>query len=176
MRRTLNGSPLAAALCAKPPDFARAKRARGAKRAGLRYQERVNARFENEYAHEFLPGPWIRFRDESGWHVCQPDGLIIQPRRLKITVLEFKLKHTRDAWRQLFLLYLPVVAHAFSVAGPVQARSASTSLAVGAAWRFAACEVVRWFDPAEQTPAPVALCARPEDASPGAFGVHICRA
>lgn len=127
---------------------------------GIRYEKAAKRILEEQYNHEFIPGPWFWYREKRRrGHFCQPDGLIIQPRHRRIIITEIKLRHTQDAYFQLFDLYLPVVMKTF-----------------GKEWRYGCVEIVRWYDPAEPTPEPPALCREPHVVNPGVFGVHICRA
>jgi hypothetical protein len=81
----------------------------------------------------------------------------MDPRRGVVTILEFKYQHTSDAWHQLTRLYLPVLSQLFP----------------RKLWRFALCEVVKWYDPATVFPCPVTLAKDPLLLRPGQFGVHI---
>ncbi len=90
---------------------------------------------------------------------CQPDGMIVLPQESRIILIEMKLHHTPDAWDQLFRLYRPVVLSWLREApGP---------------WEVECVEVVRWFDPAVETPTASVLREEPLDAYGGNFCVHI---
>lgn len=106
-----------------------------------------------------MPGPWVEFIDgpsgERRW--CQPDGLLIEIRRGRITVLEAKYTHTELAYYQLFDLYIPVMQ----------------SLFPRALWTFVGCEICARYDPATIVPAKVVLCRNLVDLSPKDFSVHI---
>lgn len=133
----------------------------GAQKRGLAYERKALRELENRYKHEFIPHPWFWYKETHSLrgHYCQPDGLLIRVKARQIIVTEIKLRHTADAYYQLFDLYLPVVRAVF-----------------GAGWSYGAVEVVRWFDPDEPVPAPARLCKRPDVVNQGVFGVHICRA
>jgi hypothetical protein len=82
---------------------------------------------------------------------------LVLPNIGKIIVVEMKLQHTAEAWWQLRYLYLPVLTKAFP-----------PSL-----WKFAVCEVTKWYDPATVFPERVKLKAEVLDTAPDEFGVHI---
>lgn len=86
---------------------------------------------------------------------CQTDGLLFTPEEKKVLILEFKLKHTADAYFQIEEKYLPVLRRLFPK------------------WIIATCEVVKWYDQCTAFPTEVKLRKRPEDTLPGEFGVHI---
>lgn len=131
-----------------------------AQRRGLRYEGKAVKALEETYSPHFLPHPWFYYRDrhDSRARWCQPDGILIFPHSAKIVVTEIKLRHTREAYYQLFELYLPVVMHTF-----------------GHIWRYGCLEVVRWYDPSESVPKTAHLCKEPSVINPGVFGVHILR-
>jgi hypothetical protein len=129
----------------------------GRRRTGLKYEAQVHVEFERRYPALYTPAPWVRYRKPYGterW--CQPDGLLIDPKRGQITVIEVKLQHTADAARQLFDLYIPLMEHLFS---PL--------------YRLAGCEVVRWYDGTLPTAMRPVLCADPVRARSDSFNVHI---
>jgi len=70
--------------------------------------------------------------------------------------VEVKYQHTPNAWVQLVRLYLPVLESAF---GPL--------------FRYATCEVVKWYDPAVVFPQRVTMTPDLLNVRPGEFGVHI---
>lgn len=128
-------------------------RVRGRKRQGIRYEAAVQAMLSERFGPAYRPSPWIRFRDSSGTHWCQPDGLLTLPHGL--VIVEVKYQHTVDAWKQLRLLYEPVV----SWLHPGQSVSV--------------LEVVKWYDCAIVLPEPVQLIRSVEEHTGGGFGVHI---
>lgn len=139
-----------------PPNFAPRLRSRGAKAAGLRYDRRAAAHFAETTG--FVGHPWIRFGTRTArlrW--AQPDGLFIDFQMGRITILEFKLKHTADAWWQLRRLYEPLLRFIFG-----------ESL-----WHYACCEVVRWYDPAIRIPEQVTFIDDPRRLFTNAYGIHI---
>ena len=127
---------------------------------GMAYEKKVQAAFLEKYDHLYLPSPWFHYEEEGSGrkHYCQPDGLLFNPSRQRIVIVEIKLQHTRMAYQQLFNLYRPVVEHVFSP------------------WNIGCCEITRWYDPAEPVPVPARLCRQPDDVNLGVFGVHILKA
>jgi len=143
------------------PAFASQRpRLRGTRAEGLRYERKAQAHFSGEYGPHYGPGPWFQFLEHGADRprFCQPDALIFQPGAGLIIILEYKLRHTPEAWRQLSM-YKRILQKAFSPA----------------LWTFCLCEVVRWFDP--DTPFPVTFrrLADLSQASPEVLGVHIWR-
>lgn len=86
---------------------------------------------------------------------CQTDGLLFQPKQFKLLIVEVKYKHTPDAYWQIENKYLPVCRWLFKD------------------WEISTLEIVKWFDPSTQFPAPITLRKEIEDCVPGEFGVHI---
>lgn len=138
------------------PPWLKKEKVRGVRRQGQLYELRVHREFSRRYPG-YLPSPWFQFRDVDGSKWCQPDGLIVDPRTGLIVVVEAKLKHTNDACRMLFGVYVPVVRALF-----------------GGHYRVEAVEVCQWYDPAvfcDQSPV---LCKWPGNPHAGKFNVHIC--
>ena len=147
-------------LLREGPPLARAprKRKRGAFAAGLRYERRAIEYLRSRYPREFAAHPWFRFRTHDApvrW--AQPDGLIVDFFKGRITIIEIKLKHTTDAWWQTRRLYEPLVRYLF---GERQ-------------WHYACCEVVRWYDPAIRVPEHVVFTDDPSKLYASAYGIHI---
>lgn len=137
----------------------RPQKRRGRRRAGERYELKVQSELSLQYDWNYVPSPWFYFLEAGGdrprW--CQPDGLLIQPLHATITIVEVKLQHTSDAWWQIKQLYLPVVAAAF----PPDL------------WTYNFCEVVKWHDPAVSFPEPYRLVPDVLALGEGQFGCHI---
>lgn len=115
-----------------PPPFLRPVVLKGKQKAGMDYEARGHIKLSGLFAEAYLDSPWFTFtdrRDKGRW--CQPDGLIFDLHRNRITIVEFKLKHCPRAWWQLHKLYLPVIKAAF-----------------GSDWEFCLVEICRTFDPA----------------------------
>lgn len=110
----------------------------------------------------YIASPWLRFNlRETGsrHHWCQPDGLLLDPYAGLLTIVEIKYQHCADAWFQMNRLYGPVLRRMFPAPE----------------WKFATCEVVKWFDCAVQTPEVPKLRDCPSKARPGEFAVFICK-
>lgn len=144
-----------------PPPFImqRKLRLRGNKAEGLRYEARGHEYLGRLYPDWYIPAPWLRFsathNQDPRW--CQPDGIIMDLRAGRITIIEFKLRHTSRAWWQLRRLYEPVLTFMFPKT----------------LWRFSVCEVVRWFDPQLAFPETFRYAETPNAVMSGSFGVHI---
>ena len=133
-------------------------RVTGRQREGIRYEAAAIIEFCTRY-EGFLPKPWISYRDATlREYWCQPDGLILNPRKGLIVTVEIKYQHTPDAYEQLFQIYGPLVKSLFPT------------------WRVEGVEVVQWFDPAVLCPEQPELCQFPHDPRAGKFNVHIWRA
>jgi hypothetical protein len=142
-----------------PPPFIRETKRKGRRGQGIRYEKKGQEHLSELYGDFYVPSPWFYFYElgvnKPRW--CQPDGLLFQPYLGRITIVEFKLQHTADAWWQLRWLYLPVVSKAFS----------------GDLWDFSLCEVTKWYDPATLFPEKPRLREEITMTEPGEIGVHI---
>lgn len=78
----------------------------GAQKNGLRYEAKVQVFFASLWP-TYTASPYVRFRDESGWRHCIPDGLLTF--KTHVVLFEIKSQHMPDAWWQLRRLYIPVV-------------------------------------------------------------------
>lgn len=136
------------------PGFVRDIRRRGARRRGQIYEQRVHEELERRYP-TYLGSLWFGFQDDEGSKWCQPDGLLLNPWKGLITILEIKYQHTPQAHEQLFDIYAPVVAAAFPE------------------YDLRCVEVVKWFDPFVRTQRKPHLCEDLARAKPFAFNVHI---
>jgi len=56
---------------------------------------------------EFLKKPWIGYSDQGRHHAAQPDLLVRLPER--IVIFEFKLTRCEEGFRQIEVLYAPLV-------------------------------------------------------------------
>lgn len=137
------------------PGFLRKGRRTGARRRGELYEQRVHQDLEARYGC-FVASMWFHFSDSEGSKWCQPDGLLFDPWRGRITICEVKYQHTPKGYEQLFDIYEPVVKAAFPEYPSV-----------------VCVEIVRWFDPAVSTQARPHLCEEISRAKPFAFNVHI---
>ena len=144
------------------PPFIKKRRRRGRKGVGLRYEAIVQRYFCQEFGYEYIPGPWFRYtvRDRPKVvNYAQPDGLLIQPRRGAITIVEIKYNHCSDSYFQLVDKYLPLVSALFD-----------KSL-----WIFPLVTVVKWYDRDTSYPASIRLRESIESCGVSEIGVHICR-
>jgi hypothetical protein len=135
----------------------------GVRAEGMRYEYRIQAAFALRYSAPnsesmYAPGMWIRYVDSSRREYAQPDGLLVNFKRRLITVIEIKLKHTIAAWFWLRELYEPLIRHIF-----------------GHSWKYAVCEVVKWYDASVQWPEPLRMTADPSMLIANEFGLHICK-
>lgn len=150
------------------PGFALAKRrARGAKGAGLRYEEKAQTTIRDSFRREgieYLPSPWFKYRRCSSPHrenFAQPDGIAPCPRRGVIFLVEIKIKHTVDSYFQLLDRYVPLLDAFFNRPERL--------------WRIAPIEVCRWYDPHVAYPCEVKMLEFLHLAEPRDLSVHVCR-
>lgn len=129
----------------------------GAQRAGQLYEEKAQRHFSTRYPLLYVESPWLNFSSSIGgerW--CQPDAWLVDLKRGVVTVLEYKLRHTADAWWQLRKLYEPVTRALFGVRD----------------WEIAVMEIVQWYDPATTFPEKQIRMQNIDELEPGRFGVH----
>ena len=136
----------------------------GARLEGMNYERKVHQLFSDRYCAEargpvYVPAMWIRYVDTMRSYYAQPDGLIVDLRRSFITIIEIKLKHTLNAYFWLRELYEPLIRHIF-----------------GNSWKYAVCEVVKWFDASLRWPEPLRMTGDPSALIVNEFGLHICKA
>ena len=152
-----------AALASRPPPFISVPRkSRGKKAEGMRYERAAQQHFDAAYGDFYVPSPWFCFSSvhtRDKYRYCQPDGLLFDPRRGVLTIIEFKLKHTPNAWWQTRHLYQPVVQKLFP----------------SDLWTISICEVVKWLDPHTTFPERFNYAHSPLDVPPGGFGVHVLK-
>jgi hypothetical protein len=145
-----------------PPPFATPRRRlpTGRKGDGLRYEKAINQCLTKEYGERYIVGPWVEYAmvGDSQIHFAQPDGLLINVDSGLITIVEMKYQHTVDAYRQT-----------------EKYRALLECIFPPALWRFAVCEVVKWYDCAVAFPVAVRLCNAVSEAVPGEFNVCILR-
>lgn len=116
-------------------DYSTAKGNTAARQNGLRYENKVQ-RYLGELFTQYIPGPQIRFVDNSGPRLCIPDGIL--PTSSGNFVFEIKIQHMPEAWWQLERLYRPVL-----------------ETALGGTWH--SIEVVKSYDPSMPFPCRVEL-------------------
>lgn len=125
------------------PPTLRRRRYTGRRLQGVRYERLVQDYLSFRFGTDYLASPWIKFFGDGKWRWCQPDGLLFSPASGRITIVEVKYQHTADAWWQVRHLYQPVLEHIF----PPHL------------WKFDACEIVKWYDPAIIFPEVVSLAS-----------------
>jgi len=149
------------------PDFVRKNRARGAKRAGLKYEEQAQAKLSAAFAEaglQYIQSPWFKYSRRSTPRMenfAQPDGLCPDPKRGVIFLIEIKLKHTAESYFQLLDKYVPLLEKYFNAEERL--------------WRIAPVEVCRWYDPAVAYPTSVKFRDNILDCDPKDVSVHVCR-
>lgn len=154
------GPLLSAGFATKPPQFAsNPVRLRGARRLGKNYERDVLTYLGQLFPDTFIASPWLLFQTKSEgakpqW--CQPDALVMDIARLRLTIIEVKYRHCAAAYWQTKNLYSPVLRHI-----------------LGKNWQFRFLEVVKWYDPAEYFPVDPILVSDPALPPAEKFGVHI---
>ena len=132
-------------------------------KSGLRYEKRAQ-----EYLRKLcneaggftcLCNPWLMYSpvgsSSSTVFFCQPDCLFVSSDGSKITIIEIKLSHTGDSWKQIRQLYEPVLRKIYPAAA------------------FAAVEVCKWFDPHTAFPETFYYAENVLLAETNRFGMHI---
>ena len=131
----------------------------GARRAGRVYERKVQKFLCEEY-ETYIPSTWLSFQDDTGrtrW--CQPDGILLDYERGRLTIVEIKVTHTQLAWWQVRRLYEPVLRAIFKQED----------------WpHLQALEICRNFQPIE-FPERFVFTGDPWDMQQGRFGVMRCR-
>lgn len=146
-----------ARMSATRPSFLRQSKPKGRRAQGLRYEKKVLEYLANSCHAPLLPSPWIQFQESetSKYRWCQPDGLLINPWKGIIILVEVKYQHTPDAWWQLRHLYGPVVSYLFPH------------------YEIRMAEVCKWYDPAISFPERIDMLPAVERAGVEKIGVHI---
>lgn len=144
------------------PPFIKKRRRRGRMGVGLKYEAKVQTYFADTFGYEYIPGPWFRYEVRERPKVvnyAQPDGLLIQPKRGTVTIIEIKYNHCAESYFQLVDKYLPLARAFFG-----------TDL-----WNFPLCTVVKWYDKSTSYPAGIRLRDGIDHCELSEIGVHICR-
>lgn len=132
---------------------------------GLRYEKRVqeyigSSLSRGDFSVSF--NPWIMYRLAGDYssiiRFCQPDCIFYKPFTNHVTIVEIKLSHTADSWRQLRQLYEPVVRYIF-----------------GEETGIALLEVCKWYDPNTQFPETFYYAETILETKRDKIGVHIYR-
>lgn len=149
------------------PPFVKKRRRRGRKGIGLRYEAKVQKHFLDIYGYEYIPGPWLKYslvKTPKVINYAQPDGLLIEPKRGTVTIVEIKYSHCAESYFQLMDKYLPLISKLF------ESPDSDTHL-----WEFPLVEVVKWYDKATNYPSKIRMRDDISKCSPREIGVHICR-
>lgn len=150
--------PRQAKFASQTPSFISTKRHRGKRATGIRYERRAQEILLQEYP-TYVASPWLTFLDDKNkLHWCQPDGFFLDLKRGIITIAEIKIKHTSDAWWQIWHLYVPVMRNIFPT------------------YEFRGIEIVKWYDPAVVFPKSVMTDNMLYPPAAPNTGVHILRA
>lgn len=92
-----------------PPSFslAEGKKETAAQAAGRRYEEKALpylVQWAKGHGYSAVCKPWIEYRDLLGRvRYCQPDFIAISDTDDNLLIIEVKLRHTREAFKQLHL-------------------------------------------------------------------------
>lgn len=138
-----------------------------AQKEGLRYEKKVHEYLQSlllraqDTNYELKLSPWIMFKASSDSfkriRFCQPDAVLVSRDNLRIILCEIKYQHTNDAWKQLRLLYEPVLRHIYPLAS------------------IACVEICKWFDPHINFGEHFYYNEDPLQAISSSLGVHIFR-
>lgn len=90
--------------------YRRAEGITGSQKAGLRYEEHVQNVLQTKFSN-YMPGPYLHFKDRGVVRTAQPDGVLLFDDYLFI--FEVKYTHCPEAWWQLEKLYAPLLRQLF---------------------------------------------------------------
>lgn len=174
-------SPRASPLCAAPADLPDVVAARRSDRAiptggatapsrsvveGLRYERAVLAHLDQVFDLALLVQPVLEYqlRGGRGWRLCVPDALVLSSPSAPITIIEVKLTHTLQMWKQARGLYAPVVSRAFPTSKGSQRGARSVKI----------LEVCHQYDPLVRLPEPYEMvdCPLSFHTGGGPFGIY----
>lgn len=161
MRRFITFEPSAvewAGFMTRPPHFGGTKNhSSPAQRAGLKYERKAQDYLGELYPDHQVPSPWLAFRlkHEPLLRFCQPDTLLVEPELSRVTIIEIKLRHCREAFTQLSGIYDPVVRRLFP------------------RWDIRWVELCKWYDPGIPFPVQPVLLSDISLAPRFGVGVHI---
>lgn len=127
------------------------------KRKGVEFEQKGHEAFIDRFGpFRYIPSQWWQYQIASNQlKFCQTDGLLFTPESKKLTILEFKFKHTAEAYYQIEQKYVPVLRRYFK------------------GWTISVCEVVKWYDKDIPFPIPIKLQKDVDNCRPNEFGVHI---
>ena len=138
---------------------------------GLRYEKRAIEYLEKTVALQtfkrfhLLPSPWIMFKSKGnafeqsyqGFRFCQPDSLLVNAIDKIVIIVEIKYQHTSEAWRQVKLLYEPVVKKIGEFEG----------------FNIRCLELSKWLDPHSSFPEQYYYEENILECKSDCFGVHL---
>lgn len=144
-----------------PSSFTRAQK------EGLRYEKKAHEYLKDllvdsqDQNYELKISPWIMFKTKQDpfqrIRFCQPDAVLISSDSSRIILCEIKYQHTNEAWKQLRLLYEPVLKFIYPLSS------------------IACVEICRWFDPHTSFAEHYYYAENPLAAIAEKLGVHIYR-
>lgn len=157
-----------ASFAANPPSFISTNPPSLTKtqKSGLRYEKRAQEYLQRlvetssvDHNYSCLSNPWLMYSpvndNPNAVFFCQPDFICFDNVRNKAIIVEIKLSHTGDSWKQIRQLYEPVLRVIYPGAS------------------IAAVEVCKWFDPHTPFPETYYYCENVLGAETDRFGIHI---
>ena len=118
-----------------------------AKKAGIRYENKVLKHFTEECGNRFIPGlPFLFQSIKSQPGRAVPDGLLFAKDWSAVSIVEVKLRHSGDAFYQLYKFYLPILEEVFRPA-----------------LRVVCLEVCQFYDPFVKGYKPCEFIEKPDD-------------
>jgi len=94
------------------PDWSKQKKTMSrVQQAGLTFERKFGKTLRQRFTDcDIRLGPWILYCDDSGWHYCQPDIVMLPPEG-PAYLFECKLKHKPEAEGKVRNLYVPILHH-----------------------------------------------------------------
>lgn len=151
--KPLSGIPSHVSIVLGP--YERAIGDTSARKAGLRYEEKVQRELTSKFGSMYWPAPYVHFRDGDSTRFARtvvPDGIMHLECNSRTYIFEIKAQHTPDAWWQLTRLYRPII----------QERDRSSAISC--------IEICRVYDPATPFPCRFDLLQSIDDVVGNAFG------
>lgn len=108
MKTSISGTLWNSNWKADAPIF-RYRKMSAVQKAGITYERKIGRHLPLLYPElDIRIGPWLEYCDDSGWHIAQPD-IILLPKEGPACVLECKLKYKPEAEFKLQKLYVPIL-------------------------------------------------------------------
>lgn len=136
-----------------------------AQKEGLRYEKKAHEYLKKllidarDINFELKISPWIMFKCKhdasTRIRFCQPDAVLISKDETRIILIEIKYQHTNEAWKQLRLLYEPILKFIYPKAS------------------IACLEICSWFDPHASFQEHYYYSENPLEALSERLGVHV---